>query len=251
MERRIPRHQLYELVWGEPITAGARRFDVSDVSLAKVCKRYAIPIPARGYWAKVKAGKTAERRPLPPREIGRKETIVFGKSSWVERENEIRASRDEPIPPPPVFTEQIEDVILRVTALVGRVAPDRSLDFGHPSIEKLLADDKERIQKQRNSSFAWAHEGPFFASPFERRRLRLVNSIFKALARIGASPSTGNAKNPDCFAAKVGDITVSFSLGTPNEERLPWRTRSPVRRSARETMAFEILWVLPRFHGHP
>src|SRR5688572_1997446 len=47
-------------------TEVARRLGVSDVALAKLCRNATIPIPHRGYWAKVNAGQVVERMPLPP-----------------------------------------------------------------------------------------------------------------------------------------------------------------------------------------
>jgi hypothetical protein len=38
---------------------------VSDVGLAKLCRRAAVPRPGRGYWARVEAGQRAMRIPLP------------------------------------------------------------------------------------------------------------------------------------------------------------------------------------------
>ena len=35
----------------------ARKLDISDVGLAKACRRHNIPRPPRGYWAKLAAGK--------------------------------------------------------------------------------------------------------------------------------------------------------------------------------------------------
>jgi len=62
---RVSREELYEKVWTEPVRTVARRFGVSDVALAKDCKRLKIPLPGRGYWAKKAAGKKAGRIPLP------------------------------------------------------------------------------------------------------------------------------------------------------------------------------------------
>jgi hypothetical protein len=74
---RISRRDLYELIWSEPTTALARRFGISDVGLAKVCRRSDIPSPPRGYWAKVAAGDTVHRPELPERaDLGCK-SIVF------------------------------------------------------------------------------------------------------------------------------------------------------------------------------
>ena len=45
------------------MTALAQEFGISDRGLAKVCGRHRIPVPPRGYWAKVAAG---ERPKVPP-----------------------------------------------------------------------------------------------------------------------------------------------------------------------------------------
>ncbi len=44
--------ELKELVWRYPRTELAVKFGVSDVSIAKWCKRLGITMPPRGYWAK-------------------------------------------------------------------------------------------------------------------------------------------------------------------------------------------------------
>jgi hypothetical protein len=64
---RISRRDLYELVWSEPTTTLAERFGISDVGLAKVCRRSDIPAPPRGYWAKIAAGDSLSRPELPER----------------------------------------------------------------------------------------------------------------------------------------------------------------------------------------
>ena len=47
------RESLYDLVWSEPFTSLSKRFKISDVGLRKICLRFDIPIPNRGYWRKV------------------------------------------------------------------------------------------------------------------------------------------------------------------------------------------------------
>lgn len=64
-EKPVDRETLYNEVWTEPVTVVAPRYGLSDVGLAKICRSLAIPIPSRGYWAKVKAGRTMGRAPLP------------------------------------------------------------------------------------------------------------------------------------------------------------------------------------------
>jgi hypothetical protein len=65
---RLSREDLYELAWSKPISSLAQDFGISDVALAKRCRRLGIPIPGRGYWARVDAGQTPYRPKLPKRE---------------------------------------------------------------------------------------------------------------------------------------------------------------------------------------
>jgi hypothetical protein len=46
------REELYEKVWSEPVTKVAKGYGVSDVALAKACRKLKVPVPGRGYWAK-------------------------------------------------------------------------------------------------------------------------------------------------------------------------------------------------------
>lgn len=61
----ISREELYRLVWAEPMTKVAARFDVSGSYLARMCTLLNVPRPERGYWAKMAVGK-APAQPLLP-----------------------------------------------------------------------------------------------------------------------------------------------------------------------------------------
>lgn len=62
---RITREELHQAVCSEPMRTVAKRFGVSDVALAKRCRRMAIPLPGRGYWAKKAVGKKVRPISLP------------------------------------------------------------------------------------------------------------------------------------------------------------------------------------------
>jgi len=72
MDEAIPltlsREDLYELAWSKPILELSKDFGISDVALAKRCRRLGIPLPGRGYWARVDAGQKPYRPKLPERE---------------------------------------------------------------------------------------------------------------------------------------------------------------------------------------
>ncbi len=64
--KRYPREKIYEEIWAEPMIKVAKRYNVSDVALAKVCRKLNIPRPGRGYWEKKAAGKPVSKRPTLP-----------------------------------------------------------------------------------------------------------------------------------------------------------------------------------------
>jgi hypothetical protein len=69
----ISREDLYELVWSKPMRDLAKDFGISDVGLAKRCRRLGIPVPGRGYWARVDAGQQPYRPKLPERDPQRRD----------------------------------------------------------------------------------------------------------------------------------------------------------------------------------
>lgn len=61
----LTRESLYDAVWRTPMRSLASRYGCSDRGLAKLCERYRIPVPTRGFWARVTAGHRLTRDPLP------------------------------------------------------------------------------------------------------------------------------------------------------------------------------------------
>ena len=61
----LDRAELYEKVWTIPMRTLAKEFGLSDVGLAKLCRRHNIPLPGRGYWARIQFGQKIARPVLP------------------------------------------------------------------------------------------------------------------------------------------------------------------------------------------
>jgi ankyrin repeat protein len=59
------RNVLYEQVWSEPALTVAKGYGVSSVWLGKVCRLLNVPVPPRGYWARVRSGGKGRKPPLP------------------------------------------------------------------------------------------------------------------------------------------------------------------------------------------
>jgi hypothetical protein len=61
---RYDRMVLYEHVRSQPVQEVARSYGISGVRLGKLCRTLQVPVPPRGYWARVQNGYSARRPSL-------------------------------------------------------------------------------------------------------------------------------------------------------------------------------------------
>src|SRR5579872_1146501 len=213
----ITRQKLYDLVWERPTRTVAAELGVSDVALAKACRRAEISIPPRGYWARKAAGQKLLKTPLPPRFPGAADELWIGGHHhryWHHYSEEELLNMSEP--PLPVFDESMEAVAARVEKMVRPIAIVRNFDNAFGDISRLLTHDEER--RKHGTSY----DRPRYDSGVQRRRLLLLNSIFLAARSLGCSASMTTSKwqldDPQhrgiCIA--VGAQHVSFMLESPN-----------------------------------
>lgn len=234
----LTRKELYELVWSEPIKNVAPRFAISDVALSKICRKHDIPRPPRGYWAKLTAGKPVTQVPLPKRRLGMPRAIDLNR-----RHQWHSALPDDPatieIPPTLEFSEPLENLVGRVRKMVGKVTVPRDLSQAHHQVRKLLDRDDERREAQHKQKHHSSFDNLLFDSPFERRRLRLLNAIFIGLGRNGVRTSI-RGKDPDQFEFAVGEQNLSFTLDHPGIRRYGSRWGDEAERPSSLSMHLEI-----------
>ncbi len=201
---RLTREQLYDLVWSEAISRLCKSIGISDVAIAKHCRNAGIPIPERGYWNKLRAGQKVARTPLTPRDLS---TVnVIDMTGVLTPELRARISGE---PGVDGEEESIDVLTERFRRRLGKVVLSRDLTRADPAIAKLLKRDEATRQKMASSSFHW--DKPLFDSSYERRRLRILDSIFRAFARTGG----GNAHIGDREAREIsihGPTAVSITL---------------------------------------
>ena len=63
--RYYDRAALYEQVWSQPVQNVAKSYGISGVRLGKVCRSLLVPVPPRGYWARVRSGYRVGKPRLP------------------------------------------------------------------------------------------------------------------------------------------------------------------------------------------
>lgn len=161
----LSRTELHALVWAEPLRHLARRFGISDQSLAKLCDRFDIPRPRPGHWNKVAAGKEIAVPAMPPAKAGMDEKFEIAP----HQDSCASSTAHDPLS------------AARQNGKAVRVA-DR-LSAPHPIVAGWLANRREVIATGRLVYDIWPNR-PVRAAPFtpiERRRLRILDTLFKAL----------------------------------------------------------------------
>jgi hypothetical protein len=203
MTERLNRKELYNLVWSEPMKTLSTRFGISDVALKKTCARVGIPTPERGYWAKKDVGMEVFQAAFPLRPPGMSDEVEVGGGGGGNTSYSYRTEEDlTPIGAPPEFSEPIEAVRARIVESLGHVSIPHKVLTWHPAIERLLKEDEKRREKQLTDRYVMSWEKPVFDSPFERRRLRVLNSLFFAVGKMNGRPSVRGRE--------ARDIGISF-----------------------------------------
>ena len=222
----LSRTALHERIWSEPVRKVAQAFGVSDVWLRKVCQGADIPLPERGYWARVRAGQAVKPSPLPQRGPGKSDDVEVGpRNPWGRRHTE--PDLGEPELREPVFEEPIEAVRARVEARLGKVRYERGFSATHPLIRSILSDEQKRRLTPTDAPWRLTSCSPIFSSAFEQRRLKILNCLFIALQKFGAHPWV-NGDTARNLGVEVGDQRVGFRLDHPSAkpDRFgEWHTR--------------------------
>src|SRR5271156_3975811 len=74
---RLTRAELYEKVWSTPMRTLAEEFNLSDVGLAKICRKHDIPLPPVGYWRQKETGRELTPPPLHSAKNGAETLDIF------------------------------------------------------------------------------------------------------------------------------------------------------------------------------
>lgn len=244
MPHRLTRQTLCDLVWSEPMRTLATKYGISDRGLAKACAASKIPVPERGYWAKLQARQRVSKTPLPPRALGQSDEITIGRSSYWSFSESDADVLNTPIPPPPVFEEDMETIRVRVAVMVTKAPlPRKWGGHTHHLIGNLLEADRVRAQKEQakwGSSVSWAV--PVFGTRFEMRRLNILNGLFLCLGFCGTHPTISRKEGRN-LSVLVGDTRVSFYLDAAGAEKQLERERMGYGFQARDHDARMLLSI--------
>ena len=165
----LQRVDLYERVWSEPIMTIAPRFGISGVYLARICRSMGIPVPGRGYWARVRAGRTPKRRKLP--------------APKPNEPNELRLQLHDD--DRGKFGEEVK------AALAAEKDPDWKVTVPERLVRphELVRDSEPLLRRAAKDGGALAQDRACLdvdtSSAVLQRALRIIDALLKALAKRG------------------------------------------------------------------
>lgn len=206
---RITREELYEAVWSESVQKLAMALGISDVGLAKICKKLNVPRPGRGYWAKPRGARKVLRVPLPPLRPGQDESYVI---SSPEVEGGVGWTREA--------LQHLAEECLTVPTIL----PSGSAAAGHPLIESYR---EQLVEHGLETSQMWPRQACLAVSVSKgqlERGLKIVRSIFEAFEKQGYQPEVlppnphGRNRygytqaNPSRTGVRIQGIFVAFEL---------------------------------------
>lgn len=211
--KKLSRVRLYKEVWKTPMHRLAAKYGLSDVGLAKVCKKMDVPRPPRGYWRRAETGKKVKRTPLPPP----KESTVL--------QVEIREKGDQPAKKP---------------AVQNRLQPTRvpvvedELSDPHP----LVASSLERFEnaKEDDCGLVVPRAKRILSVSVSRhhvaRCLRLMDTLIKSWEAEGLTVELARDEEENGFTTFLcsDNERLALSLQEKTEEYDPGPTEEEVLR---------------------
>lgn len=231
---RYNREDLYEQVWSQPMSKLAKSYGLSDVGLAKICKKLKIPVPGRGFWARKAHGKITRRPSLKKLE---------GSDGFVlrvtKRGNPLEAQGHSGEVEAKIAFEKLDE---------NRIQVSPTLLSPHPYVARA---ERSLRNARRNGSGILTPSakicldiqvGPSSLD----RALRIMDGLIKALESRGINVSISEEGNRATSASVLGE-TLEFGI----EETLNRRERELTKIQKKEKEKHAWLYDRPQYDYSP
>lgn len=213
------REKLYEEVWTRPVTQLAKEIGVSDVALAKICRKLNVPVPPRGYWARIAAGHPSKRPALPTPTATTAQAHVFRR--WRAPEGAIAPTVKEDDAPVVTVAPTLE-------------SPHRLIRMSRAYLQRAAKEYDSPARPIEQALDVAVSEVPL------DRALRVMDALLKALEERGHSVELREVKPPPAEPR-------SYGTQVPQAEPR-WHTFAIVENAAVEfglEEGYETIEVLP------
>jgi hypothetical protein len=158
---KTTRIELFEMVWETPMIHLAKKLNLSDVGLRKICKKQGIPLPRSGHWTRKQLGKEDARPDLPS--PNHNPTINLPDEVQAEQNRSrgaiVKAAKKPPEQPQLRTIEQLHDLRCIQTA--------EGIKAHIKTIEKKIGQSYESVKHQPEK---WPPTNLFEFSYFHSRQ---------------------------------------------------------------------------------
>jgi len=220
----LSRRQLYDLVWSKPILSLAKEYGFSDVGFSKICRRHNIPLPPRGYWAKISAGlqvaKPALPNPhreepvyIPPRKSITDEESLEKKKTLAQEKSEVEKigviSVPSQITSPHKITQNTQQYFEKIIKKIDQAQKSNSLPRDYYSVINSIY--RGRVQCKQTGCFNVA-----VSEGLVERALIFLDTLVKELEKYGFKIQSAKSKETQGPVSAVKDnevITFLISEG--------------------------------------
>jgi len=216
------------------MTSLTKKYGLSDVGLRKICKKLKIPLPGLGYWAKVQAGYSSTKPPLPPAP-GLEELVVWR----------------SPIDPDPlqVTGDEFSQLVLSEKAPDKRIHVEEKPTQLHPLLVQAV------LLMRASESDDWGllrlPDAPCLDIRVSRgsfdRAVHVMQAILTAIESRGHTVSIVKEEFTFVTVARVCDETVPFCLREETERV----ERELTAREKKEKLKRPWLFSEPQYETVP
>jgi hypothetical protein len=201
---------LQDFAWSAPMRDLAATIGLSDVGLKKLLKAHGVITPPQGHWNRAYAGKPVPKCPtVPPRRPGETGRIRVDQR-FAQVLTAVEAIPSEGPFASAAVPEDLDELYAQELRAIGWVGVPRTLDPSHPGLRSVLLKEERRRQKFAASGWRW--DAPRFDGPVDRRRLRIFNALFLALARRGHGGALDDRDEELSATAVIGSTAVDIEL---------------------------------------
>ncbi len=221
---KFTREDLYKMVWERPMLVIAKEIGVSDVAVAKACRKAGIPLPTRGHWAIVKSGRMVETPPLPQPKPDQPDSVWF-----TVLENPPPTSPKVEVPAGPLI--EIPTALVKPHRLVAAL---KSATKGQKEDKGVIPLNYEyqKVLRVRTS-----------AAQLERA-LILMDVLIKQFESKGYEVRISEKRGETELVLKEGVVTFRLNERTKQTAPPPPPPRPPGRRGERYHETWRPAYVL-------
>ncbi len=208
----ITRQELYDLVWAEPMTHAAKRFDISDVMLGRICEDRHVPRPPRGYWANLQSKSPRKQQfvkpplpELPEPDIGFSRYISMEYKQREAARTDIFDPKDfnDPVrDPPPPFLESMDDFRKRIEAALPDLVEPEKIKVLHPVVQKVLDYDLTLVARSKRDIYFY--DRPQYQDETGKMRLGLLNAFIMTFEALGFNVKSTGRKHFHFYVSILG-----------------------------------------------